>query len=524
MSNLIKETKVNQIIVKSVFVVILAAAMIPHLYKLTIPIPTMNCTDTFSDDSFYYYKTAINIRKGFGSTFDTINFTNGYHPLWMLICVGLTFITTDIHAYFYIALVANLSIVLLLSLQLFRMFKESLGIYFAVFLILLLNWHRNSSGAIFSGLETPLYLLLLLSSVEMMTKMSWRKKKSLIALGILFGLTFLARTSFVLFAPVFVCYIVYRFVKEKDINLFNATACISVPVLFITVPYLMWNFIMTGHFEQISGLTKNLWDCGAFRTVQHFKDATVRFSQMMPVILWPRILTIIPFILICLCILVVIKKRSSRDFLKDHRVILLATFSMVSAGYYFFKYGRAVRLWHLAPALVGFDVLFVHALKTLYDWVSKKKVIRAIALLVMVVILANCFYQETIYRHKLRSKPSIRDTMTTWIRNNLPKDATIGVWNAGYIGYFSERKVINLDGLINGKELYDYYKSGKGVWNYIIDKRIDYIADYYYQDPPLPKRNKLKDRLKEVYRLNKTPISDKEKPASYYVWQIEYDD
>ncbi|HET7009587.1 MAG TPA: hypothetical protein VFI11_02325, partial [Anaerolineales bacterium] len=40
-----------------------------------------------SDDAFYYFTTARNIAMGLGSTFDGISPTNGYHPLWMLICV-----------------------------------------------------------------------------------------------------------------------------------------------------------------------------------------------------------------------------------------------------------------------------------------------------------------------------------------------------------------------------------------------------------------------------------------------------
>ncbi len=40
-----------------------------------------------TDDSFYYYKVAQNIVEGHGSTFDGVNLSNGYHPLWMLICV-----------------------------------------------------------------------------------------------------------------------------------------------------------------------------------------------------------------------------------------------------------------------------------------------------------------------------------------------------------------------------------------------------------------------------------------------------
>src|SRR3990170_599870 len=41
------------------------------------------------DDAYYYFKVAQNISEGKGSTFDGINPTNGYHPLWMLICVPI---------------------------------------------------------------------------------------------------------------------------------------------------------------------------------------------------------------------------------------------------------------------------------------------------------------------------------------------------------------------------------------------------------------------------------------------------
>lgn len=41
------------------------------------------------DDAYYYFKVAQNISEGHGSTFDGINRTNGYHPLWMLICVPI---------------------------------------------------------------------------------------------------------------------------------------------------------------------------------------------------------------------------------------------------------------------------------------------------------------------------------------------------------------------------------------------------------------------------------------------------
>ena len=41
------------------------------------------------DDAYYYFKVAQNISEGHGSTFDGMNPSNGYHPLWMLVCIPI---------------------------------------------------------------------------------------------------------------------------------------------------------------------------------------------------------------------------------------------------------------------------------------------------------------------------------------------------------------------------------------------------------------------------------------------------
>lgn len=41
------------------------------------------------DDAYYYFKVAQNISEGRGSTFDGINPTNGYHPLWLWVCIPI---------------------------------------------------------------------------------------------------------------------------------------------------------------------------------------------------------------------------------------------------------------------------------------------------------------------------------------------------------------------------------------------------------------------------------------------------
>jgi hypothetical protein len=45
-------------------------------------------TGALQDDAFYYIIPAANLAHGLGSTFDGLSRTNGYHPLWLLICAG----------------------------------------------------------------------------------------------------------------------------------------------------------------------------------------------------------------------------------------------------------------------------------------------------------------------------------------------------------------------------------------------------------------------------------------------------
>src|SRR5215831_3669051 len=42
-------------------------------------------TVTF-DDAFYYFQIGHELARGHGSTFNGLDTTNGYHPLWQLIC------------------------------------------------------------------------------------------------------------------------------------------------------------------------------------------------------------------------------------------------------------------------------------------------------------------------------------------------------------------------------------------------------------------------------------------------------
>lgn len=80
------------------------------------------------DDAYYYFKVAQNISEGRGSTFDGINLTNGYHPLWMLVCIPIFALARfDLILPLRILLVVMAALSASTSVVLFRLLKKPVG-------------------------------------------------------------------------------------------------------------------------------------------------------------------------------------------------------------------------------------------------------------------------------------------------------------------------------------------------------------------------------------------------------------
>jgi hypothetical protein len=68
--------------------VIVVVVLVTHLYVAFAPTNSLLNWYT-TDDAFYYFKVAQNITSGHGMTFDGINPTNGFHPLWLVVCIPI---------------------------------------------------------------------------------------------------------------------------------------------------------------------------------------------------------------------------------------------------------------------------------------------------------------------------------------------------------------------------------------------------------------------------------------------------
>jgi hypothetical protein len=70
-----------------------------------------------------------------------------------------------------------------------------------------------------------------------------------------------------------------------------------------------------------------------------------------------------------------------------------------------------------------------------------------------------------------------------WIAENSPPDTVFAAWNAGQLGYFSNRTFINLDGLINNVDYYERVLRGStSLTDYLFENNVDFIVDYATYD------------------------------------------
>jgi hypothetical protein len=72
-----------------------------------------------------------------------------------------------------------------------------------------------------------------------------------------------------------------------------------------------------------------------------------------------------------------------------------------------------------------------------------------------------------------------RFQLAHWLDQNLPHSAVLASFNAGQFGYFSNRQVINLDGLVNSFEYFRSVKQGTvSLLQYLSENEVDYFVDY----------------------------------------------
>ena len=206
------------------------------------------------DDAYYYFKVAQNISEGHGSTFDGVNRTNGYHPLWMLICIpifALARFDLILPLRILLLVMSGLSVAtgILLYRLIGRIFAPAIGAIAALFWVfsydVLVTIYQQ-------GLESGIaaFFVVLLVSQLYHFEQSWRTgqvtSKQIAILAVIAGLTMFSRLDLIFLAGMVGLWIVFRGHLLRFFLPLDAAS-----IIIMTILAFMLRVGLTGYYESI---------------------------------------------------------------------------------------------------------------------------------------------------------------------------------------------------------------------------------------------------------------------------------
>jgi hypothetical protein len=203
----------------SLFEILLSATILGiHVYAATADPYTFPNFWFKRDDAYYYFKVAQNITEGLGSSFDGINLTNGYHPLWMLICIPIFALARfDVILPLRVLLIVIAFMQITTSILLYRLIKKYLS--HAVAILTASFWSFNfyiHSTVYQMGLETALAALSIVFLIYKLSEFedTWRKQKitnqQIAWLGFISALVMFSRLDLVFLAIIIGIWVLFR--------------------------------------------------------------------------------------------------------------------------------------------------------------------------------------------------------------------------------------------------------------------------------------------------------------------------
>lgn len=448
---------------KYIFISFVIAVLIAYL------LPFQFLLNFAHDDSFFYIKTASNFSKGLGSTFDGINPTNGYHPLYFILLSVIFYIPNIIfkaspeNLY---RLVVLLHLILIILIWLFTV-KASRNIF--------KNEFKKTSFLLFTllavtfvfirdfGLESHLACLLVAFFLYIKSKEFTNGKNYIIIKSLILAGLFLTRTDYIFsIVPLMLVLDIYLSPEKKKYILS------SLPIIFVFIfGYYLSNYIFFGAWDTVSGRLLN-----SFPVLNIKNNINALISN--PQKLFNQFARII-LLVIVFSIFSVYSFKSYKE--KNIKSKFYLTVWGLGAGSIIFTFihllfnNYGIREWYMSlPILVA--VIMISIL------LNDRKYMLNISLIFSAILLIYIFYGTRIKNIKYSSAYDFAKNLSEVVTD---KENIYQVDFCGIVGFFSGRNVIDGDGLINSFEYLGYLNSGR-IDEYLSKYNVKYYSTYSYRN------------------------------------------
>ncbi len=446
-------SRISQLMIATAYIYLLA-----YIFLIGYS-PILQIIPLASDDGFYYIKIARNLVAGYGFSFDQFSQTNGVHPLWLLMLIPLAAIGQSLstEAFFRCVLIYQCLIVLaaltLINGACWRRWAlPTLALTNALIVLIARPYLIN-------GMESPVILLvgsLMLFWLARRPSLAALSGRDWLVLGVWMGLLVLARLDTIfIFLVMAVAYLMFARELPTGIRL-QRVALFAIGLCLLLAPYLLFNKLYFGDFMPISGKLKS--------TFPYLTDVDFSFNRISWKVYLPLLSGLIYFILYF------------RDFARDSIAFLLICW-WLGCGLHWLHTGLWMKWgvfnWHF----VAYWILLVFALPLILHRFMSVAILReGVGFTLALMSLAVAFMSPP-YRSAGEVWTQAAYRAALWARRHTAPDDVFAMKDAGAFGYFSERRVINLDGLVNDLEYQTVLKERR-LNAYLKARKVKYLVQH----------------------------------------------
>lgn len=447
------------------------------------------------DDAWYYWGIADNVAAGHGSTFDGVNETNGYHPLWLALSVpayalgaegmGAGRLLLAVQAVLYGAALVVLARGIARQAGDWRRTERldatrRRDVRTTGTAVVATAWALLCVGpfvlkTFVNGMESAVlvlaYALLLVRVLRptprrlLDTDPRWQWWT-----GAVLVLLFLARTDAAVVAGCLGLWLVAGHRRGEAGATLRAVLRVGGPVALALLAFLVANQLAFDTPLQVSGLHKRADLTGARIVVLALTwggAALVGWRSWRAAGRAPR------------------ASRFPRVADLWRRTGWYVAGCLVLVGYY---HGLQTQqwLWYYSPLVL---YLLVLVPLTTADFVEtavvegrpdapvRRTVLPVAAILVVPILVGSVVQVGGLVDPDVRSIQEANRDTAEWIGDNLPDDAVLASWDAGVVGYFTPQRVVNIDGLVNSKAFYDATQEGT-VGDFLRADGVRYLVNH----------------------------------------------
>jgi hypothetical protein len=483
------------------------------------------------DDASYYFTAARNLVDGRGLTFDGIHPSNGFHPLWLLMLVPLFLLHGPPETMIRFVVLLQ---TILLSLA-YLVFWRTQSKLFSPRTAAL-------TGILFVGLVCPpcingmeSALLILLITVLYgyglhlaQTQLNWQRAA---LLGVILGCVLLARLDMIFIALCLLGWFARRClpVETRSKALASIVVC-GLAAAAVVGPWLAFNYLKFGSVMPISGALKS-----------SFPHTSLGPATLPRIAALGGINLVSALLAICWSLWTVIRTRSNRPA-PDSGFYTTATaiFAWAVTTHFFYTM-IFMKTDTFGWYFVIYPLFMIVLVTGPIDRVLKLKLMRtrpavypAIAALLIVAVIVRDQARDWFPQNGQWHTPVYNAAV--WAREHTPPEAIFAMSDCGHFAFFSLRRVINLDGLVNNLDFQRTLAEHR-LDQYLRQNEVDFLVKHAahgedviegsYNSLTLPYPSKLFEGLgdsvqvqkqSEIYRSPR--FIDGRYPSVLIIWSL----